>query len=219
MEREMNDYMTLQEDSHPRCAVDEEDPVGDRARAICAGDGEDGEDDEEMLGDGDEDWLPVARLGRLTDRPGVDAFFPGPFFPDFFPDAAADGVTDAFTFFADLVGVRDLARLAAGVFFAVDFFADRAGVAFRTGVDGVPDFPAPAPFLPGVLAMVMMGDRFVSSDFTSLFIRCVDTVTNPTAEGGKNQEWKSDSLHAGKSTFMNASFTLKRSHEFNPCNN
>ena len=51
----MNDYMTLQEDNHPRCAVDEEDPVGDRARAICAVDG-DGEDEDEVVGDeGDED--------------------------------------------------------------------------------------------------------------------------------------------------------------------
>ena len=80
-------------------------------------------------------------------------------------------------------------RLAAGVFLAVDFLADRAGVAFRTGVDGVADaFPPPAPFLAGVLAMVMMGDRFVSSDFSSLFIRCVDTAKNQTARQGMNQE-------------------------------
>ena len=118
----------------------------------------------------------------------MDAFLPedGPFLADFFTEAAA-GVTDDFAFFPDLVGVRDLARFAAGVFLAVDFLADRAGVAFRTGVDGVAD-ALPAPFLAGVLAMVMMGDRFVSSDFSSLFIRCVDTATNRTTREGKNQE-------------------------------
>lgn len=148
--------MILQDDNHPFCAATV-DGVGDRARVFCADDVCEGDDD---CGDDDdgEVWLAVARLGRLTGRPGV-AFLAedaGTFFADFLVDAA--GVTADLGFLAVRVGVRDrdLARLAGDAFFAVDFLADRAGVDFLAGVEGVDEVEGlDAALLAGVFAMMI----------------------------------------------------------------